>query len=198
MKTSGSEERVPLGKIVGVHGLKGELKIYLYASGEEVADTVESLKSSRETVFIDGLPYVLKGLKRHKAVMLVKFEGVSRCEDAKVFVGKDVFVVKRALPDLGKDEYYAFEIQDMEVSSLDGRDLGKVVNIFSTGSNDVYVVEGPLGEILIPAIKDVIVKIDVPGKKMIVRLIEGLLEACPERPERSRRNPPEADEGKGE
>ena len=54
MKTSGSEERVPLGKIVGVHGLKGELKIYLYASGEEVADTVESLKSSRETVFIDG------------------------------------------------------------------------------------------------------------------------------------------------
>ena len=96
MKTSGSEERVPLGKIVGVHGLKGELKIYLYASGEEVADTVESLKSSRETVFIDGLPYVLKGLKRHKAVMLVKFEGVSRCEDAKVFVGKDVFVVKRA------------------------------------------------------------------------------------------------------
>ena len=186
MKTSGSEERVPLGKIFGVHGLKGELKIYLYASGEEVADTVESLKSSRETVFIDGLPYVLKGMKRHKAVMLVKFEGVSRCEDAKVFVGKDVFVVKRALPDLGKDEYYAFEIQDMEVSSLDGRDLGKVVNIFSTGSNDVYVVEGPLGEILIPAIKDVIVKIDVPGKKMIVRLIEGLLEASPEH---SRRKP---------
>ena len=186
MKTSGSEERVPLGKIVGVHGLKGELKIYLYASGEEVADTVESLKSSRETVFIDGLPYVLKGMKRHKAVMLVKFEGVSRCEDAKVFVGKDVFVVKRALPDLGKDEYYAFEIQDMEVSSLDGRDLGKVVNIFSTGSNDVYVVEGPLGEILIPAIKDVIVKIDVPGKKMIVRLIEELLEACHEH---SRRKP---------
>ena len=186
MKTSGSEERVPLGKIVGVHGLKGELKIYLYASGIEVADTVALLKSSRETVFIDGLPYVLKGMKRHKAVMLVKFEGVSRCEDAKVFVGKDVFVVKRALPDLGKDEYYAFEIQDMEVSSLDGRDLGKVVNIFSTGSNDVYVVEGPLGEILIPAIKDVIVKIDVPGKKMIVRLIEELLEACHEH---SRRKP---------
>ncbi|MFZ3072785.1 MAG: ribosome maturation factor RimM [Thermodesulfobacteriota bacterium] len=175
MNTSGSEERVPLGKIVGVHGLKGELKIYLYASGEEVADTVESLKSSRETVFIDGLPYILKGIKRHKAVMLVKFEGVSRCEDAKVFIGKDVFVVKRALPDLGDGEYYAFEIQGMEVSSLDGRNLGKVVNIFSTGSNDVYVVEGPLGEILIPAIKDVIVKIDVPGKKMTIRLIEGLI-----------------------
>lgn len=191
MNTSSSEERVPLGKIVGVHGLKGELKIYLYASGIEVADTVELLKSSRETVFIDGLPYILKGIKRHKAVMLVKFEGVSRCEDAKVFIGKDVFVKKGELPDLGDDEYYAFEIQDMEVSSLDGRDLGKVVNIFSTGSNDVYIVEGPLGEILIPAIKDVIVKIDVPGKKMIVRLIEGLLEACPD--------PPKADKGsKGE
>lgn len=193
MKTPGSEERVPLGKIVGVHGLKGELKIYLYASGIEVADTVESLKSSRETVFIDGLPYILKGLKRHKAVMLVKFEGVSKREDAEALIGKDVFVKKGELPDLDDDEYYAFEIQDMEVSSLDGRDLGKVVNIFSTGSNDVYVVEGPLGEILIPAIKDVIVKMDVPGKKMIVRLIEGLLEEVD--PERSRRKPAE---GKGE
>ena len=83
--------------------------------------------------------------------------------------------MKRALPDLDDDEYYAFEIQGMDVVSTDGRNLGKVANIFSTGSNDVYVVDGPLGEILIPAIKDVIVKMDVPGKKMIVRLIEGLL-----------------------
>lgn len=176
MKTSSSEERVPLGKIVGVHGLKGELKIYLYASGIEVADTVEILKSSRETVFIDGLPYVLKGIKRHKAVMLVKLDGISRREDAEAFVGKDVLVDKGELPDLDDGEYYAFEIQGMEVVSTDGKNLGKVANIFSTGSNDVYVVEGPLGEILIPAIKDVIVKMDVPGKKMVVNLIEGLLE----------------------
>jgi len=175
LNTPGSEERVPLGKIVGVHGLKGELKIYLYASGIEVAGTVEVLKSSRETVFIDGLPYILKGMKRHKAVMLARLDGISKREDAEALIGKDVFVVKRALPDLDDDEYYAFEIQGMDVVSTDGRNLGKVANIFSTGSNDVYVVDGPLGEILIPAIKDVIVKMDVPGKKMIVRLIEGLL-----------------------
>ena len=149
-----SEEKVPLGKIVGVHGLKGDVKIYLYASGIEVAGTVELLKSSGETVFIDGLPYVLKGMKRHKAVMLARLDEVSKREDAEAFVGKEVFVKKLALPDLDDDEYYAFEIQGMEVASTDGRDLGKVANIFSTGSNDVYVVEGPLGEILIPAIKD--------------------------------------------
>jgi 16S rRNA processing protein RimM len=96
-------------------------------------------------------------------------------EEAEGLRGSEVSVSKQELPALPEGEYYWFELMGMEVQSEDGRALGKIFNIVTTGSNDVYEVRGPLGEILIPAIEGVVIGVDAEKKRMTIRIPEGLL-----------------------
>ena len=164
---------VTIGKIVGVHGIKGYVKIHCEAESFSVfapGHTVivrNSKGGSRVMEIVDARP------QGRKQLLLLK--GISDRNLAETLPGSDLLVEKSSLPDLEPDTYYWSDIAGMSVISVDGRHVGTVTSLIETGSNDVYVVQTPdAGEILIPAIASVVLEIDLNRKIMRVNLPEGL------------------------
>ena len=164
------EDLLAVGKVVGLHGVKGEIKVLPYSDYDEEAWRVISISTE------DGdNPYKVLQWRRHKRVILLSLAGIETREDAYPLIGSEIFVRKELLEELLEGEYYWFELTGMEVETDDGRFLGRIDHIFSTGGNDVFEIHGPLGEVLIPVIKDVVVNVDRERKRVTVHLLEGLL-----------------------
>jgi 16S rRNA processing protein RimM len=121
-------------------------------------------------------PMKLKSLKRHNRYALLSFYGVNDPESASKYRGATISADKSLLPALQNEEYFYEQIIGLAVYATDGISIGKVTDIFETGSNDVYVVTGANREYLIPAIRDVIREINLEEEKIIIQRVEGLLE----------------------
>jgi 16S rRNA processing protein RimM len=159
---------IAIGRILAPHALRGEVKVQpLTARAEHFA--------AGRTVWIEDASLEVEAVRRQRAFVFLKLSGVDSIEAAEKLRGRILSLPEAELEPLSEDEYYAYEIVGLEVYDRDGAHLGKVTGLFPTGSNDVYVVRGPLGEILLPAIDDVILEVDVPGGKMVVSLMEGML-----------------------
>ncbi len=163
------EDTLPVGKVVGLHGIRGEVKVLPYS--------VETGFPYR-TLFASGLedrPLSVECTRKHRGLYIVKIRGVDSRTDAQALVGRELLVKRSELPELEEGEYFCADLMGAEVFTEDGRALGKITKIFSTGGNDVFEVRGPAGEVLIPVIEDVVLSIDVSNKRVTVRLLEGLL-----------------------
>lgn len=160
---------VLIGKVVGVHALKGELRVLGYGDIDWIEG--ESLYTAREgkRPQSDGGTFKVASIRPHKGVSLVFFEGVSSIEEAKTLVGLCLYVDSDRLPILEPGEYYYQDLLDMEVFSESGQSIGKIAEVITTGANDVYQVLGPEGETLIPALKEVVLSVDIEKKKMVVK-----------------------------
>jgi 16S rRNA processing protein RimM len=131
-----------------------------------------------ETLYFgpDHVPHRLVGVRRHRDALLLRLEGVTDREAAERYRDKLVYVsIDDAVP-LEEGEYYLFQLWGLQVVTEDGRELGVLVDVLETGANDVYVVDGPCGEVLLPAIPEVVREVDVPGGQMLVHLLDGLLD----------------------
>jgi 16S rRNA processing protein RimM len=106
---------------------------------------------------------------------ILRLSSVTSVDDAESLRGRLLTLPESELAPLAEDEFYSYQLIGLEVVDLDGTHLGKVVELIATGSNDVYVVNGPCGELLLPAIDDVILEVDLPGGRMLVSLMEGML-----------------------
>jgi len=164
---------VTIGKIVGVHGIKGYVKVHCEAESLSILATGHSVivrdskGRNRVAEIVDARP--------QGRMLLLLLKGVSDRNAAEMLPGSDLLVDKSSLPELEPDTYYWADIVGMSVVSVDGRVLGTVASIMETGSNDVYVVKTPdNGEILIPAIASVVLEIDLNRKLMRVDLPDGL------------------------
>ena len=164
---------VQVGRVVGVHGVKGEIKALLYGSLPDFRWTAVYLTGAG--MEIGGRPFRVLNARSHKNILIFALEGCEDRDAAVTLVGMEVSVRKVELPEPAEDEYYHHDLIGMEVTSEDGRKLGRITDIISTGSNDVFQVDGPFGEVLIPVIEDTAVAIDLKNKKVVVRLLEGLL-----------------------
>jgi 16S rRNA processing protein RimM len=165
------EELIPIGKISGAHGIRGEVKLAPYGPLDDI---------QWDTVYIAGhgkAPEPRKVLSRrlHKGAYLVFLGGVPDRNAAETLAGHEVFVRRYAIPDAGEGEFYYADLVGMEVFTEEGKLIGRVDNVFSTGGNDVFEVSGPFGEVLIPAIESVIILVEPEKRKITVRLLEGLL-----------------------
>ncbi|NWG04273.1 MAG: 16S rRNA processing protein RimM [Syntrophaceae bacterium] len=164
----------PIGKVVKPHGIKGMIKVDYF--GED-----SHRFSFYHEVFIEGQKgkldsyEVLKAIL-HPPLLILRLKGIEKIEDAEFFIGKEILVKKEAFPVCEEKEYYWVDILGMEVVTEGGRSLGRVKEIFPTGANDVYVVEGKRGEILLPAIEEVIQSVDPKRGVMKVIRMEGLWE----------------------
>lgn len=118
----------------------------------------------------------IRTLKKLNKYALVSFYGINDPETALKYRGAVLSVDKSLLPDLQKEEYYHDHIIGLTVYATEGNIIGKVSDIFETGSNDVYVVKGSGKEYLIPAIHDVIKKINLEEGRIIIQVLEGLLD----------------------
>lgn len=164
------ESLVTVGKISGVHGIKGEIKVFPYGDLEGI---------SWSSVFLTGRgreePCKVKRVRRHKGVYILELEAYPDRNSAESLVGLELSVERAELPELEEDEYYYTDLIGMDVWSDDSKYIGKVTNIIPTGANDVLEVDGPFGSVLIPAIENVLIGIETENRKITIRLIEGLL-----------------------
>lgn len=165
-----TESTVIVGRVVGTRGLRGDLLVEPLTNNQERFTPGSSL-------FIDGRIVKVTGCVRHKGRLLVKIDLVVNRDQALLFSGKEFVVHRDDVAVLPEGSYYHFQMDGIHVWTDVGDYIGRVREILSTnGSNDVYVVRDYQSnkEVLIPALKDVILDIDVRQKKMVVNLPKGL------------------------
>lgn len=234
MRSSNNEDIVPVGRITGAHGIKGEVRLQGYSplddlelesifltgprAGIRTGDPViavaaherapqagagmKGLFGSLETDIAvakgahagpslkktarkeppksnigDAGPfrYEVTRARLHKGHFIIELDGVTDRNTAEALVGCEVSVRKDDLPELDVDEFYHTELIGMEVLTDDGKRLGRITEILPTGSNDVFVVKGAYGEVLVPSIEASKIKIDRAARSVTVHLLEGLL-----------------------
>lgn len=168
----GEDVLLPIGEIVGTHGIKGYLKVFSYAESPDSFAPGTELILSREGLKV--ATFRTEAVRPHKRVVFVALEGIGSIEAAEELVGCQICVQKASLAETDEGTYYWYQIIGLEVLTLDNRRLGRVSAILPTGSNDVYVVREGEKEVLIPAIDSVVVDIDLKRKVLKVDLPEGL------------------------
>lgn len=161
-----------IGQIVNVKGLKGEVKVNSFS---EDSTRFEKLK----TVFIkrkgEMKEYEIETVGYNKIQVIIKFKGIDSVEEAEKLRNSFILIDRSILGELPEGKYYIADLIGLEVYTEENEYLGKVDDIYNTGSNDIYVVKDDLGkQKLLPGIDEVIKKIDLDTGKIIVNLIEGL------------------------
>ena len=162
--------KIDVGKIVNVRGIKGEIKIFPHSN-------INDLFGQKKKIYIDDIGFEVAEAKKIKNCAALKLAGIDAPEKAREYVGKTVYADENDLPETEKDEYYVKDILGITVSDDDRGEIGKISDVFFTGANDVYEITCENGKkVLIPAVKEFIKEVDLKGKKMRVRLIEGMIE----------------------
>lgn len=167
-------EYLEIGQIVNTQGLKGEVRIYPYTDDVKRFDKLKKIYVEIDNVKIR---LDIKTVRYYKNLVIVKFNNIDTIEVAMKYKGKYIFIDEEDKLELPEDTYYIADLIDCMVVNNDTQSqVGKVVDVFSTKANDVYVVKTEEGrEILIPAIKNIIVSIDIKSKKIIVNKLEELI-----------------------
>lgn len=163
------DKYIEIGKIVNTYGIKGQLKIVPYT------DNIKRFEKLKK-IYINEKEYLIENVKYIKNIVILKLQGINTIEQAEEYRNLYIYIDKKDAIKLPKDTYFIRDLIGIEVYTNDGEKLGRIDDIFKTGSNDVYVVRNSLGkQILLPAISSVIEKIDLENKKVIVNLIKGLI-----------------------
>ncbi len=167
-------DRLKVGVVTSVHGIKGEVKVF------PTTDDSRRFKKLKQVYLDTGkemLPLEIEGVKFFKQMVIVKFKGYENPDDVMKFRQKELWIDRKDAVRLSKDEYFIADLIDMEVCDEEGKLIGTLKDVISTGANDVYAVETPEGkEILFPAIKQCVLDVDTEARKMTVHVMEGLLD----------------------
>jgi 16S rRNA processing protein RimM len=161
-----------MGEIVGVHGLRGALKVRSYADSPMLFEAGLTLYLETPEGHVEARS--VDWAKPHGKGILMAITGVADRETADGLVGSRLRVDKAMLPALEEGTYYWRELIGLSVYTTQGQYLGKLDTILPTGSNDVYVVRNDDTEILVPALASVVQVIDTDQRRMEVDLPEGL------------------------
>lgn len=166
------EKYFVVGDIVNTQGIKGELRLM------PAVDDIKRFKLLKK-IYIDRkgsiTEYEIEGVRFHKQFVLLKLKGIDDMTAAERLKGTTAKITEDMALPCEEDEYYIRDLYDMEVVTDEGERLGILKDVIFTGANDVYEVQPNEGKsILIPAIKDCILNVDIENKIMTVRLLEGL------------------------
>jgi len=168
------EKWIVVGTVFRKHGIRGEVKVFpLTDSPQRFLDfhevVIEDPSGKRYPVRIDRVRF-------QKDRLILHFEGKDRPEDVQPLLQSRILIHRSEALPLPEGRYYYADIIGLSVFTDKGKALGTVEDILETGSNDVYVVKNEEKEVLIPAIDEVIVNVDLENKQLIVHEMEGLLE----------------------
>jgi len=164
---------VPLGEIVATHGLAGWLRLHLLnPRSETLSAGVEvwlELAGARSN-------YRIETAQPHGKQLLIKLRGIDHIDPARSCIGAKLLVEESALAVLESGEYYQYQVIGFEVLDTCGNKIGRLVSTWSTPGGELYVVEGLTREHLIPAVKEIVEKVDFIEKKIVINPPEGLLD----------------------
>lgn len=167
------QEYLEVGQIVNTNGLKGLLKINPFTDD---ITRFERLKTILVEHKKELLEFEIESVRYQKKQVLLKLKGIDTIEEAEKYREDYLKINRNKEEKLPEDTYYIVDLIGLDIYTEGGELLGKLDDVFSTGSNDVYVVKNSEGkQILLPAISNVIKNIDLEQKKIVVNLIEGLL-----------------------
>lgn len=166
-----AEGFIAIGRISAPWGVRGDVKVTLHTDFPERFQEME-------VVYLgpDARPVKLLDSRPHKGQMLIRLDGYPDRSAAEQLRGLWVQIPLDAVMPLPEDEHYVFELIGLQVQTTDGRDLGRIVEVLITGANEVFVVEGDQGQVLIPYISDVVIREDFEAGTIWVEPISGLLD----------------------
>ena len=165
-------DKLEIGQIVNTRGLKGEVKVNSFSEVENRFETIDTILIKIKNEYKE---YKIEKVSYNKNQTILKLEGVNTIDDAEKLRNLYVYIYRNQLDELPEGTYYIADLIGLEVFLESGEKIGIVDDIFSTGSNDVYVVKNELGQQkLLPAIDEVLKKIDIEKGRIIVNLIKGL------------------------
>lgn len=168
------EDLLQVGIITSTHGVRGEVKVY------PTTDDPRRFRRLKEVVLDTGrekLNLEIEGVKFFKQFVILKFKGLDNINDIEKYRQKSLYVTRKNAVRLQRDEYFIADLIGLKVQDEDGTQLGTVKDVIETGANDVYEVEMADGRsLLLPAIKQCILNVDVENGMMQVHVLEGLLD----------------------
>lgn len=168
------EDLLQVGIITSTHGVRGEVKVY------PTTDDPRRFRRLKEVVLDTGkekLNLEIEGVKFFKQFVILKFKGLNNINDIEKYRQKSLYVTRKNAVRLQRDEYFIADLIGLKVQDEDGKELGTVKDVIETGANDVYEVEMADGKsLLLPAIKQCILNVDVENGTMQVHVLEGLLD----------------------
>ena len=168
------EQFLRVGVISSTHGIRGEVKVF------PTTDDVKRFKKLKNVILDTGREHLnleVEGVKFFKQFVILKFKGLDNMDDVIPFRQKSLFVTRKNAVRLSKDEYFIADLIGMTVNNEENEMIGKVSDVMSTGANDVYVIEMTDGrELLLPAIKQCVLNVDMEEGVMNIHILEGLLD----------------------
>ena len=168
------EQYLRVGIIINTHGIRGEVKVY------PTTDDVKRFKKLKDIILDTGkeqLTLEIEGVKFFKQMVILKFKGIDTLNDVERFHQKSLYVTRANAVRLRKDEYFIADLIGIQVYDEENKKLGTLEDVLATGANDVYVIKLVDGrELLLPAIKQCILDVNVENRSMQVHVLEGLLE----------------------
>ena len=166
------EDLLKVGVITTTHGVRGEVKVYPTTDPERFPELdYVLLDTGREKRKLE-----IEKVRFFKNLVILKFKGIDNINDIEKYKGKSLYVTREHAVKLKKDEYFIADLIDMQVELEDGTVFGVLTDVMQTGANDVYCIRTEEhGEVLIPAIKDCILDVDVEAGKMKIHLLDGLI-----------------------
>ena len=167
------EDLLKVGVITTTHGVRGEVKVFPTTDDAERFLELEYvlLDTGRELRRLD-----IKNVRFFKNLVILKFDGIDNIDDIEKYKGKDLWIPREEAQELGEDEYYIADLQGLNVVLEDGTEFGTLCDVMETGANDVYIIDSnEHGEVLLPAIKECILDVDLEKNTMTVHLMKGLL-----------------------
>ena len=167
------QKKLEVGQIVNTFGIKGEVKVVPFTDDIKRFDELKNVyvKTKKESK-----QYKVENVKYHKNMVLIKLESINDVESAETLRNAFLEIDRKDAIPLEEGTYFIADLIGLEVYTEEGKLLGKVDDIYNTGSNDIYVVKDELGkQILLPGIKEVIKEVLLEQEKIIVHLIPGLI-----------------------
>lgn len=163
-----------VGVISSTHGVKGEVKVF------PTTDDSARFKQLKKVILDTGREQIdleIEGVKFFKNMVILKFKGYDFIEEIEKYKGKDLLITRDLAVKLGPDENFIFDLIGLLVVKDDGEELGTLTDVIKTGANDVYEVKMTDGrEVLLPAIKECVLNVDLEKKVVTVHMMDGLLD----------------------
>ena len=168
------EKMLRVGVISSTHGVRGEVKVFPTTDDATRFKTLKQvlLDTGKETIALE-----IENVKFFKNMVILKFKGYDNINDIEKYKSKDLLIPREEAVELEEDEYFIADLIGLTVVDESGSELGVLKDVLETGANDVYIVQMKSGqELMLPAIYDCILDVDLEGSKMTVHVLDGLMD----------------------
>jgi 16S rRNA processing protein RimM len=165
-----------IGRITAPHGIRGEVRVDMLTDFPERFKPGFSAFLGTGSEDPEARPVKIVAARPHKGGVLVKLDAVPDRNTAELLRDRYLLIPESDAMPLGSHENYLHDLVGLQVETTEGRFLGELTEVLFTKANDVYVLHGPDGEVLLPATRDVVLQVDVPAHRMVVALPDGLLD----------------------